>query len=299
LLLINPTKKFFIMCEKISHYARALFIFNTLLTTSVSQNVFADTVLQQAAQTTRPDISICPAENSITTKQFQPRVFSIENIENTEISADFTQSDSDGSISLDGNVVIERHLLRIAADHAHYDKPKDLLQVSGNVHINTKTLSLDADSGTVSMITTGDQDSKQGKFNNIKFFIADSNMKGKAETIISNDRTNKNRHSTLSNASITSCDLLDPDWLITANEIRLDHDDEYGAADDVVIRFKGVPFLYTPYIEFPTSDKRRSGFLFPELSTSSSRNVELAVPWYWNIAPNQDAVITPRYMEKR
>jgi LPS-assembly protein len=287
------------MCENFSHYAGVLLICSALLSFSVSQNVFADTATQKPAQATRPDINLCPSGNSTTTKYRQPRAFSIENIENTEISADFTQSSSDGSFSLDGDVIIERHLLRINADHAHYDKQKDFLQLSGNVHINTKSLSLDADTGTFSMITTGDQDSKQGKFNNIKFFIPDSNMKGKAETIIYNDRTNKNKHSTLNNASVTSCDLLDPDWLISADEIRLDHDEEYGAAEDAVIRFKGIPFMYTPYIEFPTSDKRRSGFLFPELSTSSSRSVELAVPWYWNIAPNQDAVITPRYMEKR
>ncbi|HHO60101.1 MAG TPA: LPS-assembly protein LptD, partial [Thiotrichales bacterium] len=78
-----------------------------------------------------------------------------------------------------------------------------------------------------------------------------------------------------------------------------DHADEYGRAHGVVMRFKDVPFLYTPYIEFPTSDRRRSGLLFPEFGTSSSRGFEFAQPWYWNIAPNMDAVITPRYMNRR
>jgi LPS-assembly protein len=39
--------------------------------------------------------------------------------------------------------------------------------------------------------------------------------------------------------------------------------------------------------------------LFPEFGVSSSRGIELGVPWYWNIAPNQDAIIEPRYMERR
>jgi LPS-assembly protein len=120
-------------------------------------------------------------------------------------------------------------------------------------------------------------------------------MKGIAETI----DTSGDKKSTLSNASITSCPLLDPDWLLSADEIRLDHADEYGSADDVVLRFKDVPVFYTPYIEFPTSNKRRSGILFPDIGVSSSRGVEFALPWYWNIAPNQDATITPRYMVKR
>jgi len=233
----------------------------------------------------------------------EPPSFSLDKISNTEISADFSQSDLDGSTSLHGNVIIERHLLRITADHANYDRQKDELFFSGNVHINTENMSLNADSGIVS---TNQNNTKKtsaiGEFNDVKFFIPDSKMKGMAETIFAGKKNiagDTRNHSIMHNASITSCSLLDPDWLITADEIQLDHDDEYGSADDVVIRFKGVPFLYTPYIEFPTSDKRRSGLLFPEVGTSSSRGLELATPWYWNIAPNQDAVLTPRYMEKR
>ncbi len=268
----------------------------TLYLSLNSPAVFAETLTSQSSMPAEE--SLCSRIDSSATKHIKPPSFSAEKKQNTEISADFTQSGSDGVTSLDGNVVIERHLLRVTADHAHYDSQQDKLQVSGNVHIDTESLSLDANSGTVDM----KENSTHGNFNNIRFFIPDSNMKGKADSISagnSDKEKTKNRNSTLKNASITSCDLFDPDWLITADEIRLDHDEEYGSADDVVIRFKNVPFLYTPYIEFPTSDKRRSGLLFPEFGTSSSRGIELGVPWYWNIAPNQDAVIVPRYMEKR
>ncbi len=271
------------MCDFISRYIAVVFFI------LFSQNIFAeknhDEINNEQAQ------NLCPAENDASVKHFQPRVFSAEDINNTEISADFTKSSSDGSTSLDGNVVIEQHLLHITADHANYDKQQEILEFTGNVQINTETLSLQADAGSVKM----NGSDKRGEFNNIKFFVPGSNMKGKAETI----RSGENKHSTLNNASITSCNLLDPDWLISADEIRLDHEDEYGSADNVVIRFKDIPFLYTPYIEFPTSDKRRSGLLFPEFGTSTSRGAELAIPWYWNIAANHDAVLTPRIMEKR
>jgi len=269
------------MHKKPYHYTCLFFI------ALVSQNIFAESISQNSANTEE----LCTVEDTAATKHIQPRAFPPDKLGNTDISADFTKSSADGSTSLDGNVIIEQHLLRVTADHAHYDKSQDLLQFSGNVHIDSENMSLDADAGEVSMNNT----SKQGNFNDIKFFIPNSNMKGKAETIHTSDE----QKSTLNNASITSCNLLDPDWLISADEIRLDHADEYGSADDVVIRFKDIPFLYTPYIEFPTSDKRRSGILFPEIGTSSSRGVEIAVPWYWNIAPNHDAVITPRNMVKR
>jgi len=290
------------MCRKAPHYV------SVLLLVLYSQNNFADTaevleIQQQASQPSAQGSSLCADKDGVAARHVKPRAFPAESQDNTEISADFTESTSDGSSSLDGNVIIERHLIRITADHANYNKQSDELKFSGNVHIDTENMSLDADGGTVSVSKSDEDEGTQGKFNNIKFFIPDSNMKGMAEIIIAGDKTDgqteKKNHSILNNASITSCDLFDPDWLISADEIQLDHDEEYGSAEDVVVRFKDIPFMYVPYMEFPTSDKRRSGFLFPAIGDSTSRGLELAVPWYWNIAPNQDAVLTPRYMEKR
>lgn len=281
------------MCGKFSRHASLLFFI------LLSQNLFADTPSEKISNTVT---GLCPTNDSAAVKYLKPRTFSPDKQGNTEISADFTQSSKDGSTTLDGNVIIEKHLTRVTADHAEYDKQQDSIKFSGNVHIDTANMSLDADSGTVKINQSETGNNTQGTFNNIKFFIPDSNMKGRAETIHSREKNaiaGSANTSILNNAIITSCDLASPDWLISADEIELDHDDEYGSAENVVMRFKGVPFVYVPYMEFPTSDKRRSGLLFPEIGTSSSRGVELSTPWYWNIAPNQDAVLTPRYMEKR
>lgn len=281
------------MHERLSRYVYLLLLI------TASQNTFADVTGQQPGQTSAPDISLCPVKYETTKARVEPRAFSIENRGNTEISADFTQTSTDGSTVLDGNIIIERHLMRVTADHANYSKKDDEITFSGNVYIDTESISLNADGGTISIDNADTSKKTQGQFNNIIFFIPDSNMNGKAETIHSGKLSDDTNYSTLINASITSCNLFNPDWLISADKIELDHDDEYGSAEDVVIRFKDVPFMYTPYIEFPTSDKRRSGLLFPQFGSSSSRGLELAAPWYWNIAPNQDAVLTPRYMEKR
>ena len=292
---MQPNKTIvFAMRKRLSHYVPVLFITSFSFSILISQNVLAVTAEQDTTKSTAP-LNLCPVESKTATTHTPPRAFAPENRENTEISADTTQSGTDGSITIDGDVIVERDLLRVTADHVEYNKQKNTLQFSGNVHIDTEALSLDAETGAVNMDASGEQGGKQGTFTNINFFIPDSNMKGSAEII----HSGSDNHSTLNRASITSCDLLDPDWLISAGDIRLDHMDEYGKAHDVVMRFKGVPFLYTPYIEFPTSDKRRSGLLFPVIGTSTTRGIELAVPWYWNIAPNQDALIVPRYMEKR
>jgi LPS-assembly protein len=66
-----------------------------------------------------------------------------------------------------------------------------------------------------------------------------------------------------------------------------------------VLRIGGVPLFYTPWAQFPIDDRRRSGLLMPSFGNSSDSGFELAVPYYWNIAPNRDATITPRLLSKR
>ena len=292
MLLINPPNKFFsYACEKKSHHSHILLFFSVISLVLISPKSYAEASY------------ICPVNNRATSNYTTPRSFSKSNIDNTDISADFTETSSDNTTSLDGDVVIEQDKLRIVADHADYNSEDNIIHFSGDVHIDTETIALDADEGEINIGTANTEDGNTGTFKNTTFFLPDSNMKGQAKKIISSERIeglpDKPKNTVLYNASITSCNLIDPDWLLTADEINLDHDDESGSADHAVLRFKGVPFLYTPYIKFPTSDKRRSGFLFPTLGSSSVSGTELSTPWYWNIAPNQDAVITPHYMAKR
>ena len=47
------------------------------------------------------------------------------------------------------------------------------------------------------------------------------------------------------------------------------------------------------------NNARKSGFLTPTLGSSSSSGLTLSAPYYWNIAPNMDATISPRIYSKR
>ena len=155
--------------------------------------------------------------------------------------------------------------------------------------MDTPSMAIEAEHGEFFL------DQKNSEFNDIRFIIPETGIRGKAEKVTSTD----DDFATLTRSSITSCPPDDVDWSLRAKSVELDLVDEYGKARGVVLEFQNVPFLYTPYMEFPIGDKRRSGFLAPSLGTSSSRGFELVVPWYWNIAPNQDAIIAPHYMNRR
>ena len=109
----------------------------------------------------------------------------------------------------------------------------------------------------------------------------------------------ENRYTILENGSFTSCLPGSDTWSVVGSEVI--HDREEQVAEIWNARFKlgSVPIFYSPYLQLPVGDKRRSGFLIPNAKYSTKNGAEFYLPYYWNIAPNFDATLTPHYMSKR
>ena len=122
-----------------------------------------------------------------------------------------------------------------------------------------------------------------------------SDVRGKAERI---DFEGEN-HYRLSDSLFTTCAPGDDSWYLRSNELKLDYDYEQGESKASTLYFKGAPILYWPKLSFSLNRQRKSGLLTPSFGTSSNSGVVLSTPYYWNIAPNRDATITPRLMSKR
>ncbi|MFP4336252.1 MAG: LPS-assembly protein LptD [Wenzhouxiangella sp.] len=138
------------------------------------------------------------------------------------------------------------------------------------------------------------QDSR-GRFEQVGYRIAESDGAGQALVI---DLLSPSR-AELEEFDFTTCDPADPDWQLKAGRVRLDLDKGQGIARHARLEFKGVPILYSPWLSFPLNDERQSGFLYPQIGFSSDDGFDLRAPWYWNIAPNQDATFTPRWIQDR
>ncbi len=90
-----------------------------------------------------------------------------------------------------------------------------------------------------------------------------------------------------------------PLWQIKARKVRIDEAKEKMSYKDARMEVYGVPVMYTPYFSHPTPDARRkSGFLAPSYSSISTLGFMVEAPYYWNIAPEMDATITPIYTSK-
>lgn len=89
------------------------------------------------------------------------------------------------------------------------------------------------------------------------------------------------------------------DWLLTARKLSVDLDANEGVAEGARLQFLGVPLLVLPRLSFPVTGERKSGWLPPEFRLDSRSGASLGMPYYWNIAPNRDATLSPRVVTRR
>lgn len=101
------------------------------------------------------------------------------------------------------------------------------------------------------------------------------------------------------NATYTTCAPTHPSWQISAGNIVLDQHEGMGTAYNAMLRFYNLPVLYVPIYSFPIDNRRKTGFLTPDVSYASTNGIEIGLPYYWNLAPNYDLTTTPRYIETR
>jgi LPS-assembly protein len=104
---------------------------------------------------------------------------------------------------------------------------------------------------------------------------------------------------TLFDTTYSTCKPGDKDWYLRSTEMHLDFERNLGEAKNATVLFQDVPIFYAPVATFPLNSQRKSGFLHPFFATSTRDGVDLTTPYYWNIAPNYDATLYPRYMSKR
>ena len=188
-----------------------------------------------------------------------------------------------------GGVVVRRDDKVAGAETARYDPQQRALFLEGGVRYEdpgTQILSRSAEFG---------YDLGRIRFEGAEFSMGSNNARGAADLL----EINQDGTLTLGGVEYTTCPPDDEDWLLEGESIVLDTGSGTGTAKNMKLRIGGVPILYLPYISFPISDARKSGILTPEFGSAGRSGNELRVPYYWNIAPNYDATITPRLLTNR
>jgi LPS-assembly protein len=90
-----------------------------------------------------------------------------------------------------------------------------------------------------------------------------------------------------------------PAWRLDVGQLDIDENTSVGTARDVKIYIGPLPVAWLPQFTFPLTNERKSGFLAATYGTSGNRGLDIQLPYYFNLAPNYDATLTPRLMTKR
>ncbi|OGD14680.1 MAG: hypothetical protein A2W20_08250 [Candidatus Aminicenantes bacterium RBG_16_66_30] len=101
----------------------------------------------------------------------------------------------------------------------------------------------------------------------------------------------------LKKGRITACTQPNPRWSFGVSRANIRTDDHVEMWD-AVVRIKGVPLFYTPYMRYPLKD-RATGFLMPRIGFGGEKGLSLSQGFYWAIASNMDATLGVDLYSKR
>jgi len=211
--------------------------------------------------------------------------------------ADQLEGHPDDRLRAVGKVKLTQGDLIVRADEVTHTHEDNVAQAVGNVRITRRG---DFYSGPALTLKL---DTLEGEFVHPTYRFARTGAGGQADLVefLGNNRLRA------TNATYSSCTPEntadgqpgEPDWVLSTSKVTMDIDANEGRAEGAVIRFLGVPILGAPVLTFPLTDARKSGWLPPSFDVDNKSGFELAEPYYWNIAPNQDATLTPTLSTRR
>ncbi|MBL6931992.1 MAG: LPS-assembly protein LptD [Rhodospirillales bacterium] len=208
-------------------------------------------------------------------------------------SADEMQHDRELDIvTARGNVQVQQLQRILRADVIVYNRKQDFVTASGNV-------TLLEPSGDVLfaefMELSGDL--REGVIADLRAILKDGSLIAASGA----KRTGANILN-MRNAVYSPCRLCEDDpsrpplWQVKAVKVIHDKKRQTIEYSDAWLEVAGMPVLYTPYLSHPDPTvKRKSGFLTPSFGSSTTTGSFLTTPYFFNIAPNADATLTPSF----
>ncbi|MHB1093563.1 LPS-assembly protein LptD [Thiobacillus sp.] len=228
------------------------------------------------------------------------------------LTADKIESTAPDVVVASGKVEARQAGLNFFADWLRYDITQSQVQARGDVRLEQTTMVVTGDSLSFNIDDySGELTQPVYRFTMQRGHENNSSNGDTAQghtsaaTPISGrgnashiDFVNENQ-CTLQDAIYTTCPLGNDDWFLKVGSLDLDRSRNVGTARNVSLHFLGVPILYTPWMDFPLNNVRKSGILAPTFGTTERSGIDFLAPYYLNLAPNYDATLYPRLLSKR
>jgi LPS-assembly protein len=213
------------------------------------------------------------------------------------------------TMHLYGNVNVQRNGALLKADRAHFyrdPKTRELhkIELDGNVSVQKPGQWL---SGKHALIW---RNIDKGKLDDAWYrFAREDEAKvvgqerrwygltswGHARSI---EQLSENQYR-MNDASYAACPPDRNIWSLQAKRLDIDRDKNEAYGYNTVLKVRDVPVFYWPYFSYPIDKRRKSGFLMPSYNATRRSGNDLSVPFYFNLAPNYDALITGHHLSLR
>ena len=178
--------------------------------------------------------------------------------------------------------------IEFESDKTSFDSKKEILLLEGNVSLKYENLIFKADK--VEFDKKNDSfTSKKLTFSSLDNYLYGSvdNVEILSENLI------------LKNVEFSSCPCPNKIWWIESKELNIKNGNEFISAKDSKLVVQGRTLAYINRANFPTSYKRKTGILLPEVSINERSGLDVKIPVYINLRENLDLVIEPRVMTQR
>lgn len=205
-----------------------------------------------------------------------------------DIKADSVEMVEGSKVLFRGNVILNSDGNRITATELRFDRKQDLLEADNALFCTSKG---DRFSSNKLNYAPGD---KTGLASEVDYTLAREG-RGTAESI----QFKSDGGLFLSDLRYTTCPKDAESWYLSVSKLELDREADVGVAKHAVLRVSHIPVFYWPYVDFPLSDRRKSGFLAPRIGNSDTTGTQVSIPYYFDIAPQMDDTLTPRYLSDR
>ena len=220
-----------------------------------------------------------PPESQQTNTDQQPITINADEMSNN------TQT---GVTTARGNVKIYINGLSITAGMITYDAKNDFLTATNQVTIVQQDGNI-IEANYVDLNTA----LQAGELQDVRMVFMN-----KAQIMSEKLRKKENGTTIFEGAVYTPCEVCKekkvPLWQIKAEKITDSSSSRNTSYKNARLEMWGVPIFYTPFFTHPSPGvKRRSGLLPASFGSNTRIGRFIKVPYYWDIAPNQDLTITP------
>ncbi len=197
-------------------------------------------------------------------------------------------SDGGNVVTASGNVEILHQGQRLLAQQLVYTRSTDEIQINGDFTV------VETDGGVLTgQSAVLSRDFRRGIIQGARFVL-----EGQLQVAATEMNRVDGRYNQLYKAVASSCRVCEhnptPLWRIRARRVVHDQEERQLYFDDAWFEVAGLPVLYFPKLRFPDPTlKRATGFLIPEIRTSSNLGVGLKFPYFVTLGKHADILLTP------